>query len=73
MIPFFSNRQTLESSVKRIVNQSFPFATSSELAIEAIEKGVIGGETEYTIKVPGSTRERFVWGSSRMGSSRLVG
>jgi len=73
MIPFFSNRPTLESSIKRVVNQSFPFATPSEFAMEAVDKGLRGGGVEYTTKVSGSKRERFVWGSSRMGCSRLIG
>jgi hypothetical protein len=73
MAQILVNKSTLENSVKRIVKQSFPFAIPSELAMEATDKGLRGGDTQYTIKVSGSKRERFVWGSSRLGSSRLVG
>lgn len=73
MAQLLVNKVSLENSVKRIVKQSFPFATPSELVLEVVDKGLRGGETEYTVKIPGSKKERFVWGSSRLGSSRIVG
>jgi hypothetical protein len=74
MNQFVINRPIgFENSIKTIVKQSFPFATPNELALEATEKGFRGGALQYSTQVPGSKRERFVWGMSRMGSSRIVG
>ena len=74
MTQFFINKPVgLESAIKTVVKQTFPFAAPSELMLAATEKEFRGGVEEISVQIPGSKRERFVWGSSRMGSSRLVG
>jgi len=63
----------MEAAVKAIVKQSFPAAQSSTLATEILDKETRSGGIEFTTQAQGSNRERFVWGISRMGCSRLVG
>ena len=70
---FFNRQSDLDSAIKSSIKQTFPSVVPSELTLNVTEKALRGGEIHYTVKVPGSRRERFVWGSSRMGSSRLVG
>lgn len=62
-----------EASVRAIVKQSFPGAQPSTLALGILDKETRGGGIECTTQAQGSSRERFVWGISRMGCSRLVG
>ncbi len=74
MSKFVINRpQGFEAAVKAIVKQSFPFATGSTLAMQATERELRGVTAETGTNVPGSNKERFVWGVSRMGGSRVVG
>ena len=74
MSKFFVNRPSdFDSMVKTIVSQSFPGATPSTLVLAATENEMRSGFVELTTTRPGTKRERFVWGISRMGSSRLVG
>ena len=74
MSKFFINRPIgFESTIKTIVKQTFPSVSPSEIALSITEKGMLSSSAIMTTKVSGSRRERFVWGSSRLGSSRLVG
>ena len=73
MAQFLNRPIGLESTIRTVVKQTFPFASPSELTLNLLDSGFRGGGDEFTVKVSGSRRERFVWGSSRMGSSRLVG
>jgi hypothetical protein len=74
MTQFFINRPSgFESSIQTIVKQSFPFASPSELALKATEPEMRSGAVMITTAVSGSNRERFVWGVSRLGCSRIVG
>lgn len=74
MQQFFINRPSgFESMVQTIVKQSFPFATPSELALKATEPEMRDAPDFDSTQISGSNRERFVWGISRLGSSRIVG
>jgi len=74
MSKFFINKPVgFESTIKTIVKQTFPFAAPSELALAATDSEMRGFSSVITGKVAGSKRERFVWGISRMGSSRIIG
>ena len=74
MSQFVINRPAgFESAVRAIVKQTFPAAQSSELAMKVTEHELRGAGTEISTTVAGSKRERFVWGISRMGCSRVAG
>lgn len=74
MSRFIINKpRDFESSVRQIVKQTFPFASPTPMAMDALEKSFRDGGGEFSTIVPGSKKERFVWGVSRMGCSRIVG
>ena len=74
MTNFIINRPAnFASSVQDIVRQNFPGATWSADAMKVIEPNMRAGTVIYDTMVTGSKRERFVWGTSRMGGSRLIG
>jgi hypothetical protein len=74
MSKFVINRpQGFEAAVRTIVKQSFPFAAGSTLALQMTERELRGETAMVSTRVPGSGKERFVWGVSRMGSSRVAG
>ena len=60
MAQLLVNKVSLENSVKRIVKQSFPFATPSELVLEVVDKGL---RRNRILKIPGK-KERC----SRLGT-----
>jgi len=60
----------LSDAIRTVVKQSFPSVGMSNIVTKEVllqSSGII------TSRIPGSKRERFSWGSSRIGGSYLIG
>lgn len=73
MAIFFNKQSDFDSAIKASIKQTLPSAIPNELTLNITEQALHTGEIHYTVKIPGSKREKFIWGISRMGCSRLVG
>ena len=62
-----------KAAVQNIVRQTFPAAVPSPTVQEITEKQYYGISGTVTTRIEGSKRERFTWGSSRIGGSYLLG
>jgi hypothetical protein len=63
----------LNATIQSVVRQSFPFATPSTTVLNLTEKETRATEGSRSSRIEGSKRERFTWGSSKIGGSFVLG
>ena len=62
-----------DAMVKTIVRQAFPSVSPSATALNITEGAYRSISAMATSRIEGSKRERFTWGSSRVGGSYILG